>query len=229
VGPNQHGLSRANILASADASLRRLRTDFIDVYQVHYFDPHTPIQETLSALDDLVRAGKVRYVGCCNFAAWQLVNALWTSDKHGIARFESVQFRYNLLHREPESELLPACVAHGVGGIAYHALAIGLLSGRYDAERGPEQGSRLASRASYQALYWRPENLRYVEQLRTLAGTSGRTPAELSIARVLAEPGVNAVLVGVDQADHLDALLPAAARPLTTDERNALDALRVES
>ena len=131
VGPNDQGLSRRHILAACEASLRRLRTDYIDLYQAHLPDPETPIDETLRAFDDLVRSGKVRYAGCSNYPAWQLALALGTSEKHGWSRYDCVQPRYNVLYREIETELLPLCRDQGVGVIVYNPLAGGLLTGKH--------------------------------------------------------------------------------------------------
>jgi aryl-alcohol dehydrogenase-like predicted oxidoreductase len=144
MGPdaNDQGLSRKHILHACEQSLRRLGTDYIDLYQVHAPDAETPVEETLGALDTLVQHGKVRYIGCSNFPAWQLGNALWASDTHGLARFDCVQPRYNLLFRMIEDELLPLCRAHGVGVIAYNPLAGGVLTGRYEPGQEAEEGSR---------------------------------------------------------------------------------------
>ena len=139
-GANDQGLSRRHILEACEASLRRLRTDFIDLYQSHSFDAETPIDETLRAFDDLVRSGKVRYVGCSNYAAWQLAMAIGTSERHGWARYDCVQPRYNLLHRDIEAELLPLCRDQGVGVIAYNPLAGGFLTGKHSSEAPPRPG-----------------------------------------------------------------------------------------
>ena len=141
--PNDQGLSRRHILAACEASLRRLRTDSIDLYQAHLPDPETPIDETLRAFDDLVRSGKVRYVGCSNYPAWQLALAVSTSERHGWARYDCVQPRYNVLYREIETELLPLCRDQGVGVIVYNPLAGGLLTGKHRSESGPEPGTSL--------------------------------------------------------------------------------------
>ena len=156
-GPNDQGLSRQHILRAVDDSLRRLRTDVIDLYQTHYFDPVTPIDETLRALDDLIRAGKVRYIGCSNYPAWRLADALATSERAGIARYDSVQPRYNLLYREIETELLPLSRAHGLGVLAYNPLAGGFLSGKYRKGDDPSEGTRFTlgtAARMYQWRYW---------------------------------------------------------------------------
>src|SRR5512147_78071 len=155
--PWDRGASRKHVLDAIDASLRRLRTDYVDLYQLHHPDPHTPIDETLRALDDVVRAGKARYVGCSNFPAWQVARALGRSEVLGVARFDSVQPRYNLLFREFERELFPLCALEGVGVIPYNPLAGGILSGRHRGGPPPSPGTRftLGSAAGrYQERYW---------------------------------------------------------------------------
>ena len=152
VGPNDQGLSRRHILSACEASLRRLRTDYIDLYQSHLPDPETPIDETLRAFDDLVRSGKVRYVGCSNYPAWQLALALGTSEQHDWARYDCVQPRYNVLYREIESELLPLCRDQGVGVIVYNPLAGGLLTGKHTGDEPPAAGDSVYSRCLGRAL-----------------------------------------------------------------------------
>src|SRR5262245_37266550 len=156
--PNDRGPSRKHICAAIEDSLRRLQTDYLDLYQVHAPDPETPLDETLRALDDLVRQGKVRYLGCSNFQAWLLATALWTSDKSGLTRFDCVQPRYNLLFREIENELLPLCRHHGIGVIPYNPLAGGFLTGKYKPSAEPTADVRfgLAGRTQkiYRERYW---------------------------------------------------------------------------
>ena len=171
-GPNDEGLSRRHILKAVEDSLRRLRTDYIDLYQTHSPDPETPIEETLRALDDLVRQGKVRYVGCSNYPAWQLALALGVSARHDLARFDCVQPRYNLLYRDIESELLPLCRDQGLGVIAYNPLAGGFLSGKY---RILEDAAGAATRFTlgktgelYRERYWQQAQFEAVEQLRAV-------------------------------------------------------------
>src|SRR4051794_40127544 len=156
-GPNDQGLSRRHILASCEKSLRRLQTDYIDLYQAHMPDPETPIDETLRAFDDLVRAGKVRYVGCSNYPAWQLALALGVSERNGWARYDCVQPRYNVLYREIENELLPLCRDQGVGVIVYNPLAGGMLTGKHKGEAPPEPGGRFTlgyTGELYRERYW---------------------------------------------------------------------------
>src|SRR4029077_2403886 len=158
-GANDEGLSRKHILKAAEDSLRRLQTDYVDLYQAHAPDPETPLEETMSAFDDLTRQGKVRYLGCSNFKAWLLASALWISDKHELSRFDCVQPRYNILFREIENELLPLCRHYGVGVIAYNPLAGGFLTGKYQAEAKPPAETRFGflsgpAGSIYHKRYW---------------------------------------------------------------------------
>lgn len=228
-GPNDRGSSRRHVLAAAEASLRRLRTDYIDLYQVHAFDPETPLEETLSALDDLVRAGKVRYAGCSNFRAWELMKALSTSDRLGLTRFAGTQPRYNLLHREIETELLPLCRDQGVGVIAFNPLAGGLLTGKHrrDQEPAPDTrfGERLGATATtYRRRYWRPELFEAVESLGEYFGSRGKALATVSVRWVLEQEGITAAIVGASAPEQLGATLAAVEAPLAEEEREVLDA-----
>jgi aryl-alcohol dehydrogenase (NADP+) len=174
--PFDQGNSRKHILSAVDASLRRLQTDYIDLYQLHGYDLVTPIDETLGALDDLVRQGKVRYVGCSNFLTYQLVRAIGRSETLGLARFDSVQPRYNLLFRQIEREMLPFCGEDGVGVIPYNPLAGGLLSGKYSRAEGPTSGSRFTlgtAARNYQERYWHDREFDTVEKLSPLAEEAG--------------------------------------------------------
>jgi 1-deoxyxylulose-5-phosphate synthase len=224
VSPNDAGLSRVHIRQAIDASLRRLRVDHIDLYQVHRFDTRTPLEETLRTLDDLVRSGKIRYIGCSAFASWQLVQSLWMSDRLGLESFVTTQVPYNLLARRPELELLPAAKTHGVGVLAYQPLAGGMLTGRYDEARGPEEGSRFAVRPMYRSRYWQPEVFSAVERLRAVAEQTGRTMPELAIGWVLANTAVSAVLVGAERPDEVVANAAVADRPLSEEELTAVAA-----
>src|SRR6266567_1996325 len=170
-GPNDQGGSRKHIMKAVEDSLRRLQTDYIDLYQMHFPDFETPLDETLSALDDLVRSGKVLYIGCSNYPAWLLCKALWTSDKLGLTRFDCVQPRYNILFRYIEAELLPLAVDQGIGIISYNPLAGGVLTGRYQPGQEPEQGTRFTIQNAgkiYQARYWQETQLQAVGQLKKL-------------------------------------------------------------
>ena len=174
--PWDRGTSRKHILDAIDGSLRRLRTDYVDLYQLHHPDPATPIDETLRALDDVVRAGKVRYVGCSNFPAYQVARALGRSEVLGVCRFDSVQPRYNLLFRQIERELLPLCAEEGIGVIPYNPLAGGLLSGKHRREAGPTAGTRFTlgnAAERYQDRYWHEREFATVEALRPLRAGGG--------------------------------------------------------
>ena len=204
--PNDEGLSRKHILDACEQSLRRLQTDYIDLYQVHWPDPETPIEETLHALDDLVRAGKVRYIGCSNFPAWQLSDALWTSKLEGIASFVSVQPRYNLVFRMIEDELLPLCQAHGLGAIVYNPLAGGVLTGRYRPGASVEEGSRFSLQRSgelYQKRYWNDTLFEEVARLSNFFAPRGKSLTHVALAWVLAQPAVTSAILGASKPDQL--------------------------
>ena len=226
--PWEQGNSRKHILDAVDASLRRLQTDYIDLYQLHGPDPGTPIDETLKALDDLVRWGKVRYVGCSNFLGYQLARAIGRSEVLGVARFDSVQPRYNLLFREIERELLPLCLEEGIGVIPYNPLAGGLLTGKHRYEEGPEEGSRFTlgtAAGRYQDRYWREGMFETVEQIRQLAGSAGMSMATLAVAWVLAHPAITAPIIGASRPEQLDDSLRAAEGKLGEDIKAELDTL----
>jgi 1-deoxyxylulose-5-phosphate synthase len=219
-GPNDKGASRKHIMHAIEGSLRRLQTDYIDLYQLHFPDPETPIDETLRALDDLIHSGKVLYIGCSNFSAWQLCKALWTSDKLGLARFDSVQPRYNLLFRHSEAELFPLAMDQGIGVISYNPLAGGLLTGRYQPGQAPEQGTRFTVRNAgqlYQARYWQEQQLQAVEQLKAFCQHHNLSVAQLALAWVLAQPAITSAIVGASKPEQLDQTLPAV--DLVLDEQ----------
>ena len=195
-GVNDSGLSRKHIMDAVDASLTRLQTDYIDLYQVHSWDADTPLEETLRALDDLVRQGKVRYIGCSNFAGWQLTKSLWISDVKGLARFETVQPRYNLLFRGIEEELLPVCLSQDVGVIPYNPIAAGLLTGKHKRGQPPVPGTRFDLREMYRDIYWYERNFEAVEKLEAIAGKYGHTLIELALSWVLANPAITSRLWG---------------------------------
>jgi aryl-alcohol dehydrogenase-like predicted oxidoreductase len=228
-GPNDAGLSRQHILGAADASLRRLRTDYIDLYQVHWPDPDTPIEETMRALDDLVRSGKVRYVGCSNFEAWRLCKALWVSDRLNLARFESVQPPYSLLAREIERELLPLCSEEDLGVVTYSPLAGGLLTGKYRADQPPPEDTRFGLKPPtgplFRQRYWQDSLFEAVERVKEVARNCGTTPVQLSIAWLLHQPAVTSVILGATRLEHLDEALKAVDLKLDDSTREALDAI----
>ena len=233
VGPARwdQGNSRKHILDAVDASLRRLGTDYIDLYQLHGPDPETPIDETLKALDDLVRWGKVRYIGCSNFLAYQVARAIGRSEVIGVARFDSVQPRYNLLFREIERELLPLCAEEGIGVIPYNPLAGGLLTGKHNPETGPEEGSRFTlgtAAQRYQERYWHGRMFETVEQLRPIAAEAGMSLAQMAVAWVMANPVITAPIIGASRPEQLADTLAAAQTPLPPELKQRLDDLTLE-
>ena len=216
-GPNAEGASRKHILEACEASLRRLGTDYIDLYQIHGWDGSTPIEETMGALDDLVRSGKVRYVGCSNFSALQICRALWAADRAGGAKFVSVQPYYNLLDRGAENELLPFCHEMGIGCINYSPLAGGLLTGKY--RRGAEvpAGSRAAREERMRRRLEEPMYDR-LERLEAYAKEHGHTLTHLALAYLLAQPFVSSPIIGATSVAQLQESLGAAEWKLGADE-----------
>jgi aryl-alcohol dehydrogenase-like predicted oxidoreductase len=227
-GPNDRGSSRMHVMQAAEASLKRLQTDVIDVFQVHAFDPETPLEETLRALDDLVRSGKVRYVGCSNFRAWELARALGVSERLALSRFDSVQPRYNVLHREIETELLPLCRAEGVGVIVFNPLAGGLLTGKHAPGAPPAPDSRFGDRLgatadTYRRRYWQDDALAEVAALKAYFERRGKRLASVAVAWVLQQPGISAAIVGASRKEQLEDTLRAAEVRLDDEEKAALD------
>jgi aryl-alcohol dehydrogenase-like predicted oxidoreductase len=219
-GPNGEGLSRAHLIRACEDSLRRLETDAIDLYQTHWFDPDTPIDETLRALDDLLRAGKVRYVGCSNCPAWRLMKALWTADKLSLVRYDSLQPHYNLAHRaEFERELKPLCEAEGVGVIPYSPLAGGFLTGKYQRNSAP-----VSARADgIQKRYGNERGYAIVDRLTTVAQSRGLTPSQAALAWLLTQPVITAPIVGANSVEQLRESLGAAGVRLSEEEMAALN------
>jgi 1-deoxyxylulose-5-phosphate synthase len=229
--PIDGGNSRRHIFDAIEASLRRLQTDYIDLYQLHGYDPATPIDETLGALDDLVRQGKVRYIGCSNFLTYQLVRAVGRSETLGLARFDSVQPRYNLLFRQVERELLPFCGEEGVGVIPYNPIAGGLLSGKHRRNDPPAEGGRFTlgnAGLMYQGRYWHDREFDTVDQLLAIAKEVGASLVTLSVAWVLANDTITAPIVGASNPDQLAASLDAAEFVLESDLKSRLDELTNE-
>lgn len=222
----EQGNSRKHILAAVEASLRRLGTDYIDLYQLHAPDPGTPIDETLGALDDLVHSGKVRYVGCSNFLAYKVARALGRSEVRSLVRFDSVQPRYNLLFRQIERELLPLCAEEGLGVIPYNPIAGGLLSGKHNGSSPPTDGTRFTlgnAAGNYQDRYWHDREFATVEELRKIAEREDVPLVTLSVAWVLAHPAVTAPIIGASRPDQLDASLAAAAYTMSQELKDELD------
>jgi aryl-alcohol dehydrogenase (NADP+) len=226
--PNDRGSSRRHLLAAVEASLRRLRTDWIDLYQLHAPDPDTPIEETLAALDGLVRAGKVRYIGCCNFLAYQFARALGRSEALLLTRFHSVQPRYNLVFREIERELLPLCAEEGVGVIPYNPVAGGLLTGKHPRDSAPAPNTRFTLGQAgdiYLNRYWHEREFDAIEEIAKLADQAGLPLATLAVAWFLANPVVTAPIVGASKPEQLDVTLAAADVTLDSDLLSRLDEL----
>ena len=226
--PWNMGNSRRHILDAIDASLRRLQTDFVDLYQLHFDDPGVPLDESLGALDDLVRAGKVRYVGCSNFLAYRLARALGRSEALGVARFDSVQPRYNLLFREFERELFPLCLDEQVGVIPYNPIAGGMLSGKHDRTKPPEEGTRFTlgnAARTYQDRYWHENVFDTVDELVKIAGDAGCPLPTLAVAWTLRHPAITSPIVGASRPDQLDATLAAVDMKLDSDLVERLNAV----
>lgn len=203
-GPNDMGSSRKHLLDAVDASLKRLETDYIDLYQMHNPDPNAPIEETLKTLDDLVRWGKVRYIGCSNYAAWQIVKALGVSEKLGLERFISNQPEYSPANREIEREIIPAGLSEGVGQIVYFPLAGGLLTGKYKQDQAAPAGSRAEKVGDRFTNKWFTEaNWALAGQMERLAAEAGLSVTHLTLAWVMAKPGVSSAIVGASRAEQV--------------------------
>lgn len=217
---NEEGLSRLHIFNAVDASLRRLGTDYIDLYQAHWFDAETPIEETLSALNDLVRLGKVRYVGCSNYPAWRLTEALWVSKANNYSKFISLQPHYNLVHRsEFERELADVCEAYGLGVIPYSPLAAGFLTGKYSQAHVPD-----SVRATSVGRYFNNKNWKLLDDLETLGKDKGNyTPTQIALAWLLTNPIITSPIIGPRSLDQLDENLGAVGLRLTSEEQSLLD------
>jgi aryl-alcohol dehydrogenase-like predicted oxidoreductase len=219
-----HGASRRTIIAGVEASLRRLNTDWIDLYQQHQPDPLTPIDETLRAFDDLVHKGKVRYFGCSNFRAWQVVEARWTSRTFGLASFVSCQNEYSLLARGPDRELIPMMQANGMGLLPYYPLASGLLTGKYRRNTPMPEGARLTVHgARYGSRFINDANWPIVERLETFAEQRGRTLLELAFSWLASRPCVSSIIAGATKPEQLEANVRAVGWALTDDDFQEID------
>jgi len=221
-GPNDRGTSRWHIMREVERSLGRLQTDHIDLYQMHTFDPHTPMDETLRALDDLVRHGKVRYIGCSNFTAWQVCKALWTSDRHNFIRYDSVQPAYSPADRRIELELVPLCLDQGVGLLVYLPLAGGVLTGKYKPGAEPPQGSRALTQPQFKARITE-RNLALAGAMQRLADEAGVTVAQLTLAWVIGRPGVTSALVGATRVAQQEENLKAVDAALAPEIAKRID------
>lgn len=226
-GPNDSGLSRKHIIDACEASLRRLNTDYIDLYQVHMQDRSTPIEETLRALDDLVRQGKVRYVGCSNYTGYRLTESLWISDRRGLARFESVQLQWSLVVREAEREVIPACRAFGLGVLVWAGLGRGFLTGKYQKGEPPPSGSRLESWGDSWRAFDNERGWRILEEVRRIAKEHDSTPSAIANAWLLHHPEVSSVIVGARTAKQLQENLAALEVKLSEDDVKKLDQVSI--
>jgi aryl-alcohol dehydrogenase (NADP+) len=225
-GPNEKGLSRKHIMASIDGSLRRLNTDYVDLYQIHRWDDETPIEETLDALNDCVRAGKVRYIGASSMAAYQFAKALAASDRRGWARFVSMQNHYNLVYREEEREMIPLCIEEGVAVIPWSPLARGFLAGNRTQDKGGET-TRAKSDNFAHAMYYSEADFAVLRAAEELADARGVKPAQIALAWMLHKPGITAPIIGASKMYQLDEAIAAAEITLTADEVKSLEAAYV--
>jgi aryl-alcohol dehydrogenase-like predicted oxidoreductase len=218
-GPNGEGLSRAHILRACDDSLRRLQTDSIDLYQTHWPDDDTPIEETLDALTSLVQQGKVRYLGCSNYSSWQLTEAIWCAEQNGFARFDSIQPHYNLVHRgEFEREQAAVCARYGVGIIPYSPLAAGFLTGKYrkNADTASERAKGVRNR------YFNERGWKALDALLAVAGEVNKPPTAVALAWLLAQPGMTAPIIGANSVAQLADSLAAVDLKLTPEQLRRL-------
>jgi aryl-alcohol dehydrogenase-like predicted oxidoreductase len=221
-GPNQSGLSAKHILSSIDGSLKRLGTDYVDLYQIHRFDAETPLEETIEALDAVVRAGKARYIGASSMYAWQFAKYLSLQEKAGAARFVSMQNFYNLVYREEEREMLPLCRDAGIGVIPWSPLARGFL-GRSVADARNKQSTRAKS-DNVLDMEFDANDMAALEAVETIAKARGVSNAQVATAWLLAKPGVTAPIIGASKMTHLEDAIAAASLKLSDDEMKALEA-----
>ncbi len=220
-GPNDEGLSRAHIMSAVDDSLQRLATDYIDLYQTHWFDENTPIEETLSTLDDLVRQGKVRYIGCSNYPAWRLMQALWVSDRKNLIRYDSLQPHYNLVHRQEfEGQLADVCRTYSLGVIPYSPLGGGFLTGKYRAD-SPDVDSQRAKGVSR---YFSPRNWELIDTIEKMGREKGgKSISQIALAWLLSDPLITSPIIGPRTLDQLEDNLGAVGLRLTNEEKQFLD------
>ena len=229
--PWEFGGSRKHMLDAIDASLDRLQTDYLDLYQIHFWDATTPLDETLGALEDVVRAGKVRYIGCSNYTAWQLARAIGRSEVQGIVRYESVQPRYNLLFRNAERELFPLCEHDDIAVIPYNPLAGGFLTGKHKSVETPTEGGRFehGSQAErYRERYWAEDKFAVVEQMKPLAADAGISMAQMAVGWTLANPSVTSPIVGASKPSQLADAVAATEQPIDADLKTTLDDLTLQ-
>ena len=230
--PWERGMSRKHILDAIEGSLQRLGTDYVDIYQLHGYDPHTPIDEALGALDDVVRSGKARYIGVSNWPAYKIARALGRSEARNLVRIDSVQPRYNLLFRSFERDLLPLCAEEGIAVIPYNPLAGGMLTGKHRQSEPPPAGTRFAlgtAASRYQERYWKEREFAAVEELRGVATEAGMSMATMAIAWTMANPAITAPIIGASRPEQLaDSLAAAAQAPMSADLKRKLDGLTQE-
>ena len=221
-GPNDQGLSRVHIINAVEASMRRLQTDYIDLYQSHWTDDDTPIEETLRAFDDLVKQGKVRYVGASNYAAWELTQALWTSDKHNLVRYDSFQPHYNLIHRDEfERELRAVCLAYDIAVIPYSPLAGGFLTGKYRRNEPLPESKRAEGRKRAMT----DKNFTLIEEMEVIALRHKATISQIALAWMLSDPVITSPIIGATSIEQLHENLGALTVKLAADEMTLLDKL----
>src|SRR5215470_14758413 len=221
-GPNEGGLSRKHILAAVDASLRRLGADYVDLYQIHRWDYEAPIEETMQALDDVVRAGKARYIGASSMFAWQFAKAQHCADAHRWTRFSSMQNHYNLLYREEEREMIPQCLDQGVGVIPWSPLARGVLAGNRT-RSGERHTTRAGTDPFSDSLYGMPSDFDIVDRVAQVAAGRGVPPAQVALAWLLQRPGVTAPIIGATKLGHLEDALAAEELKLSAEEIRLLE------
>jgi aryl-alcohol dehydrogenase-like predicted oxidoreductase len=222
-GPNDSGASRKHIISACEASLRRLDTDYIDLYQIHCWDSSTPIEETLSALDDLVRAGKVRYIGCSNFTGWQIEKSVRVSEREGLARFDCLQPQYSLVVRDIEHEVLPVSREEGLGVIPWSPLAGGFLTGKYSREDAPPENTRMASWGDTWKRHATSEKFDIVDRVCEIADSRGKEPAQIALSWVKDRPGVTSPIIGARNVEQLDKNLGATGWSLEERELDSLE------
>ena len=223
-GPNDEGLSRGHIFSAVEASLRRMQIDYIDLYQLHWPDEDTPIEETLGALDDLIHQGLVRYIGCSNFSAWRLMQALWVSDARKLARFTCLQPHYNLVHRqEYEQELENVCQTYGLGVIPYSPLAGGFLTGKYSRDLAPPAESRGAMSKRIQTYMQDDQAWDILARLRALAEPQGKTVSQMALGWLLTRPSVTSPIIGPRSLEQLEDNLGAVGLRLTPEQMEEIE------
>ena len=221
-GPNARGLSRKHIMDAIDASLKRLGMEYVDLYQIHRWDPETPLEETLEALNDVVRAGKARYIGASSMYAWQFTKALLLAEAHGWTRFVSMQNHYNLVYREEEREMIPLCVDQGIGVIPWSPLARGFLAGNRTQEKSGVT-TRSKSDEFAHRMYYQPEDFTIVDRVKAVSEEIGKTMPQVALAWMLSKPYITAPIVGASKLPHLEQAVDAVSIHLTAEQLKTLE------